>query len=99
MTIKEAMKAGLVKIRKSGWNEFARLELTKVSYGDSTGNLYGPWATVHDPASEAALNTTPTRIMIVHVDDGANDWEMWTEEHERILQEHEIKMRSSNAKG
>lgn len=56
MTIKEAMKKGLTKLKLPEWNSSAYVELTKLEAGK-----YGPWVTLYDSG-------TKTQMLWAHIE-------------------------------
>lgn len=61
MTVFEAMKKGLTKIRLPFWNDHAFLLLNKLDDG-----RYGPWVELHDPASTKEINKLPVMFLTEH---------------------------------
>lgn len=70
-------------IRKSCWNEFARLSLTPLT--SSNGKLgVGPWVKLYDimagaelPESDPKIIGEPVEFFIGNVMDDSDDWEVW----------------------
>jgi hypothetical protein len=63
MTIQDAKRDGISRIRKPYWNHTAFLELPP-KFEDG----FGPWCELHDLG-------TVQKLLITQVDDGLSDWD------------------------
>ena len=64
MTIENAIKSGVEKIRKPFWNKQAYLKLNLAN---------GPWIELHDPCIQKKEG--PEQILLFYADDKKDDWE------------------------
>lgn len=74
MTIPEAFRQGVYKLRKAEWvNGDDRLEL------EVKDGFYGPWGTLVSPSTEERGRPEWARQRILLVLDRAEDWLEWTD--------------------
>lgn len=82
MTLREAIKQGIVAVRQDPWNPYCRMALDKI---DEEGSL-GPWGHIIDPCGNSALGNDPEKpidILLLNVkfqisaDPDADEWESW----------------------
>jgi hypothetical protein len=68
MTIDEAVKKGINKIKKSNWvnkNDYLLLDIVD--------GVYGPWGHLYSSNNELIGNEDPVNILLLN--DNSNDWE------------------------
>lgn len=68
MTLTEALKAGALRLRQPGWNEYAHIELVPVG-----GGYYGPWVTLRDVAGRPEGGEQ--QVLVFEIAKGG--WEAW----------------------
>lgn len=74
MTVRQAMDAGLVRIRNSEWQQKAYAEL----YVDKWSREYGPWAIIkEDGIKQQDPTAAYPEVLIFQLGD-ADDWEEYT---------------------
>ena len=82
MTIGEAAKRGIRKIRKPVWTRLAHLEIVLVNGG---ADGYGVWADLYDPWGQKAIGQpTPQKVLLSMLySEDEDDWEEYVEEEKK----------------
>jgi hypothetical protein len=80
MTITDAMKANLVRIRQPQWNDRAYFRLTVLEDQPDGKRMYGPWGVLFDPITEEACNIPPQQVLAIDhpCDEQDKPWEEYT---------------------
>ena len=73
MTIGEAVRKGIGKLRRDPWSPGNYVELHLIRDKDG-GLYYGPWAKVHDPLIDAG-ESTPSPPVLTWLLPGDDAWE------------------------
>lgn len=77
MTIDEAVRQSISRIRKPHWAWPSDVLVLNVAFSEQHGrNLYGPWATLHSPTMKELPGMEHLEEQQVFVlGDSADDWE------------------------
>lgn len=72
LTLREAIAARVIEVRRNPWEPLSRLRLPQ----PNEHGLYGPWAKLYGSATECGA-VEPASVLLLELDMDERAWEPW----------------------